>query len=66
MKVKELIAKLQKLDPEKIVVNHGYEGGYDEISGVGEIRLRLNANTAWFYGKHEEDKDWECDAINIG
>jgi hypothetical protein len=66
MKVKELIEELQKLDPEKMVVTAGYEGGYDEISGAGEIRLKLNVNTAWYYGKHEQDNDGECNAISIG
>jgi hypothetical protein len=67
MKVKELIEELQKLDPEKMVVTAGYEGGYDEISGAGEIRLKLDVNTAWYYGKHERDDDkGECHAISIG
>ena len=66
MKVKELIEKLQKLDPEKMVVTSGYEGGYDEISETKEIRLKLNANTAWYYGKHEQDDEGECHAVSIG
>ena len=66
MKIKELIEELQKCDPEKMVVQSGYEGGYCEVSGVSEIRLKLDVNTAWYYGPHEEDKDGECDAISIG
>ena len=67
MKVKELIEELQKLDPEKMVVTAGYEGGYQEISGVGEIRLKLNVNVeTWYYGDHEEDEEGECHAISIG
>ena len=65
MKVKELIEELQKHDLEKIVVVPGYEGGYDEISGVGEIRLKYNAHTEWYYGKHEEDDEGECLGISI-
>jgi len=65
MKVKELIEELQKHDPAKMVVVAGYEGGYDEISGAGEIRLKLNAHTEWYYGKHELDDEGECDAISI-
>jgi hypothetical protein len=53
MKVKELIERLQQLDPEKMVVMHGYEDGYDEISEIEPISLRLNVNTAWYYGKHD-------------
>jgi hypothetical protein len=65
MKVKELIKELQKHDPEKMVVVAGYEGGYDEISGAEEIRLKLNAHTEWYYGKHEQDDKGECLAISI-
>ena len=66
MKVKELIEELQQLDPEKRVVIAGYEGGYDDISGAGDIRLRLNVNLDWYYGKHEEHNDGECHAVVIG
>ena len=65
MKVKELIEELQKHDSEKMVVVAGYEGGYDEISGAGEIRLKLNAHTEWYYGMHEQDDKGECDAVFI-
>ena len=66
MKVKELIEELQKHDPEKTVVQQGYEGGYGEVSSVTEIRLKLNVNSAWYYGPHEQDEDGECEAISIG
>jgi len=67
MKVKELIEELQKLDPEKMVVAAGYEGGHDEIRSVMEIRLKLNVNAnTWYYGDHEEDENGECHAICIG
>ena len=65
MKVKELIEELQKHDPERMVVVAGYEGGYDEISGAGEIRLKLNAHTEWYYGNHEENDKGECLGILI-
>ena len=67
MKVKKLIEKLQSLDPEKMVVLSGYEGGHSEADTVEEIRLRLDVNlNRWYYGDHEEDKDGECHAIYIG
>lgn len=66
MKVKELIEKLQNCDPEKMVVQSGYEGGCCEVSSVSEIQLKLDVNTAPYYGPHEEDKDGECHAIYIG
>ena len=65
MKVKELIETLQQLDPEKMVVIAGYEGGHNEISSVEAIRLNLNVNQGEVYGKHEQAKDGECHAICI-
>lgn len=66
MKVKELIKALKKQDPEKMVVIQGYEGGVDEVRGVEPIKIKLNANTAWYYGKHQPDeKRGDCDAIHI-
>ena len=53
MKVKELIEKLSQLDPELMVVVHGYEGGVDEVTDYGLCDIELNVNTAWYYGKHE-------------
>ena len=69
MKVKELIEKLQRYDSETMIVVNGYEGGYDEIEEVKEIKLKLNVNEAWYYGKHEivaPDKDFDCVAVYIG
>ena len=66
MTVKQLIETLQQLDPEQMVVTSGYEGGYDEILAAGPIRLKLNANDEWYYGKHEQDDNGECHAVCIG
>lgn len=69
MKVKELIEKLQKYDPEQSVVLYGYEGGYDYPEEVNEIKIKLNVNKAWYYGKHEivdDGEDFDCIAIYIG
>jgi hypothetical protein len=61
MKVRELIEKLQALDPELMVVRDGYEGGVCEVIEVSSKTVALNANTAWYYGDHEilhaEDDD---------
>ena len=32
---------------------------------AGEIRLKLNAHTEWYYGNHEGDDKGECHGILI-
>ena len=54
MTVAELIEKLSQYDPDLPVVIKGYEGGYNDLSIIEEIRLQLNANTENWYGTHEE------------
>ena len=66
MKVKELIEKLQQLDSESMAVVSGYEGGVDEINEAKNIRIKLNANTEFYYGDHEPDENGDCNAIYIG
>jgi hypothetical protein len=45
MTVKELIEKLQQLDPDLRVVTDGYEGGYKDVSDTFEsFDLALNVN----------------------
>jgi hypothetical protein len=53
MKVKELIDRLNKLDPEAMVVRSGYEGGVAEINGVGTCTIALNVHDEWYYGPHD-------------
>ena len=55
MKVKELIEKLQKFDPELEVYVDGYEGGYDTPQEPFQSPVKLNAHdeNAWYYGSHE-------------
>jgi hypothetical protein len=58
MKVKELIEKLQQLDPDLEVVTKGYEGGYQYADGSFDpFDLALNVHTAWYYGPHEDAED---------
>jgi len=54
MKVKELIEKLQTLDPETMVVVSGYEGGFHEVTTTEIVKIALNVNTSRYYGEHEE------------
>ena len=53
MKIKELIEVLSQLDPELLVVVHGYEGGVNEVDRCDVYDIELNVNTEWYYGKHE-------------
>ena len=66
MTVQTLIDALQKLDPNRRVVVDGYEGGCDDIEEIYEIRLKLNAHTQSYYGKHKEADDGDCEAVYIG
>lgn len=69
MKVKDLITYLQASDPELMVVVDGYEGGVGELHDVGLVRLSLDANNAWYYGKHEITHDsfapYDCKAVYL-
>ena len=69
MKVKELIEMLQGYDPELMVIVSGYENGANEAEHVGQVKIKLNAYTEWYYGKHEvaerDDDPFDCEAIYI-
>jgi hypothetical protein len=69
MNVKELVEQLQSYDPSTMVVIDGYEGGYNEVKALVEIKLRLDAHDKWYYGKHEiltnDSKSADCLAISI-
>ena len=54
MKVRELIERLQALDPELMVVRPGYEGGVTEVTHINAIVVALNVNEEWYYGEHEQ------------
>lgn len=66
MKVKELIEKLQAVDPELMVVRDGYEGGVCEVIDIRLKTVALNANTAWYYGDHEILYDEDDDRQHLG
>lgn len=54
MTVKELIEKLQQLDPSLRVFTYGYEGGYNDVSDAFEQEIiALDYHEEWYYGKHE-------------
>lgn len=54
MKVHELISFLYTLEPELEVTVSGYEGGFNVVSGVTEVRdFVQNYYEPWYYGPHE-------------
>jgi hypothetical protein len=66
MTVAELIEQLKQLPPESMVVRSGYEGGLTEVATVDIRTIRLDVNTEWWYGPHEEDKFGDVKAVFIG
>ena len=56
MTVDELIRILETYPPDLRVVVQGYEGGVDDLkAGLLLVRdIRLNVNSRWYYGRHEE------------
>lgn len=58
MKVKELIEKLETLDPELHVFVYGYEGGYDFVHlDPEEKSVALDVHKEWYYGKHDDAEE---------
>lgn len=58
MTVQELIDRLKLFDPKLRIVTNGYEGGYTEIDTLDKLRIALDVNTEWYYGKHELADDY--------
>lgn len=60
MKVKDLINTLSGLDPERIVVVNGYEGGFEEPEPPMELLVCPNqekdhqGNLPWWEGEYQE------------
>jgi hypothetical protein len=65
MNVKQLIETLEKLDPNTMVIRSGYEGGVEEVTHVEVTTIKLNVNTEWWYGSHEETKEGDTQAVYI-
>lgn len=67
MTVKELIEKLKEFYENMRVVVAGYEGGVDDATLADAVKIKLNQNTEWYYGKHEvsDDEDFDDMAVQI-
>jgi hypothetical protein len=66
MKVKDLIAALQKHDPEHMVVVNGYEDGVDEVVVIRAARVELNAYGADYFGAHKLSKSGPTPVVYVG
>ena len=55
MKVKDLISKLQLLNPDALVVHRGYEDGYDPAKEHGPLELIMfpRKDGSWYNGTYE-------------
>jgi len=53
LKIKQLLEKLNGLDPELEIYLKGYEGGVVELRTVAEVEVAKNYNVDWWYGPHE-------------
>jgi len=69
MTVGQLIETLQGYDPALMVVVSAYEGGVNEAENAGQVKVKLNVHTEWYYGAHEvtiyDDDPFDCEAIFI-
>lgn len=54
MNVNQLIKRLQMYPPDLRVVVRGYEGGYNDVDTFENLKIVLDYNSAWYYGKHED------------
>lgn len=64
MRVKELIEKLQTLDPELHVFVDGYEGGYDYAAFDSEEKeVALDVHEEWYYGSHDDAVEGSENAV---
>lgn len=54
MTVKELKEYLSKFPDDLRVMERGYEGGYNDITGGEQKKIALDVNNEWYYGSHED------------
>ena len=54
MNVGQLIEQLKNYPQDLRVVVNGYEGGYNDVDHFEKIKIVLDYNEVWYYGKHED------------
>jgi hypothetical protein len=63
MKVKQLIEKLSKQDPEKRVVVRSYEEGYDEINEFLIVPVEVTKDKKWWEGEFSYSSSTEAEKV---
>lgn len=63
--VAQLIAELQKLPPDMRVMVRWYEGGYNDCGVPKLVQIKLNQNTEWYYGAHDDPGSKETADITV-
>ena len=62
--VRDLIAALEKLDPEMHVLTDGYKGGFRDVNTHPAIeKYNRDIHDEWYYGAHEADEAGEYSCI---
>ncbi len=54
MNVGQLIEILKNYPQDLRVVVSGYEGGYNDVNTFENIKIVLDYNDEWYYGRHED------------
>ena len=65
MTVAELIEKLKTYPKDLKVLVDGYEGGFNEISAVKTIKVKLNVHTEEYNGPHDDVVDADTEVVVI-
>jgi hypothetical protein len=63
--IAELIEKLREFPQDARVIVNGYEGGYEDVTGVNAIPIKLNVHTEDYYGPHDDPVRGDADETAI-
>lgn len=67
--MKEMIASLQDLPPDTVVVGRGYEDGYDDVAPAVLFEVvdtqGPGKKSAWWTGRYDDDRDGPKIAVAV-
>ena len=66
MKVSELIKNLQELPQNDHVVVQGYEDGFDDVSMIMPVSIKLGAEKKWYNGRYDGVDEGEKAVLIFG